>query len=51
MTAGQLKSTNNSEFSMQEDDYLTVDVTSAGSPGISTQGSGLTVTFLYRFTD
>jgi hypothetical protein len=49
MTAGQLKSTNNSEFSMQEDDYLTVDVTSTGSPGTTTQGSGLNVVFLYQF--
>jgi hypothetical protein len=50
MPAGQVKAVNSSTFAMAADEYLTVDVTATGSPGSTTQGSGLNVVFLYQFT-
>jgi hypothetical protein len=49
MPAGQVKAVNTNTFTMEEDDYLTVDVTTTGSPGTATQGSNLNVVFLYQF--
>ena len=50
MPVASLKTVNTTAFSMAEDDYLTVDVTTSGSAGSTTQGSGLNVVFLYSFT-
>jgi len=50
MPVASLKTVNTTAFSMAEDDYLTVDVTTSGSAGSTTQGSGLNVVFLYQFT-
>ena len=47
---GQSKVTDTVDFSMSEDDYLTVDITQVGSIGESTQGSGLSVIFTYIYT-
>jgi len=49
MTAGQLKAVDSTTFTMQLDEYLTVDVTATGAAGATTQGSGLNVVFLYEF--
>lgn len=49
MPVGLIKAVDTNEFSMAVDDYLTVDVTSTGSPGATTQGSDLNVVFLYQF--
>ncbi len=49
ITAGQVKAVNTSQFTMTTDEYLTVDVTATGAPGATTQGSGLSVIFLYQF--
>lgn len=51
MPTSDLKVVNTIPFSMVEDEYLTVDVTTTGSPGSTTQGSGLNVLFLYQFTN
>ncbi len=51
MPVGQTKVVNSNEFTLSADDYLTVDVTNSGSPGLTTQGSGLNVVFLYQFLE
>ena len=49
IAANQVKAVNTSQFDMTTDEYLTVDVTATGAPGATTQGSGLSVIFLYQF--
>ena len=48
--AGQSKIADIVDFTMSEDDYLTVDITQVGSTGESTQGSGLSLIFTYIYT-
>ena len=47
IAAGQSKSTDTTPLSMVVDDYLTMDITTIGSDGSSTQGSGLSVLLNY----